>query len=137
MVQCREGALQQVSLVDAYAAEGWPDVNRLEAHLHLAEGYVARFFGIKPADIYGPTRGRSHIVEARHLVMYLARVEIGMTLEAVGRRYNRNRSTVSYACRCVEDRRDDPVYDLMVCEIEQLITLRDDYFFGIFKGQIL
>ncbi|MEJ8473918.1 helix-turn-helix domain-containing protein [Roseibium algae] len=100
--------------------------NRTAAHLHLAEGYVARAYCIRPEDLYQKTRGRAHVAEARHLVMYLSHVEIGMRLIEVARRYNRDRSTVAYACRRIEDGRDDPSFDMMVCQIEQLISMRDE-----------
>lgn len=104
--------------------------NRLAAHLHLAEGYVSRAFCIKPHDFYIDTRGPKHVAEARQVIMYLAHVEFGMPLADVGRRYFRDRSTASHACRKVEGMREDPIFDELVSEIEQLITLRADPLFG-------
>lgn len=103
--------------------------NRLAAHIHLAEGYVSRAFCIKPHDFFIDTRGPKHVAEARQLIMYLAHVEFGLPLTAVGRRYFRDRSTASYACRTIEHRREDPLFDQLVCEIEDLITLRKDPLF--------
>jgi hypothetical protein len=104
--------------------------NRLAAHLHLAEGYVSRAFCIRPHDFYIDTRGPKHVAEARQLIMYLAHVEFGLPLAAVGRMYLRDRSTASHACKKVEIKREDPVFDELVCEIENLITLRKDPLFG-------
>ncbi|QDG76984.1 helix-turn-helix domain-containing protein [Labrenzia sp. PHM005] len=106
--------------------------NRLAAHLHLAEGYVSRAFCIKPHDFYIVTRGPKHVAEARQLIMYLAHVEFGLPLAVVGRKYQRDRSTASYACRTIEHRREDPFFDQLVSEIEDLITLRKDPLFGSF-----
>lgn len=104
--------------------------NRIAAHLHLAEGYVSRAYCIKPGDFYLATRGKAHIAEARQLVMYLAHVEIGLSLSEVARRYHRDRTTASYACKAIEDRRDDPGFDALVCQIEALISLRKDPIFA-------
>lgn len=104
--------------------------NRLAAHLHLAEGYVSRAFCITPLDFYIHTRGPKHVAEARQVIMYLAHVEFGLPLADVGRRYLRDRSTASHACRKVEGMREDPVFDELVSDIEKLITLRADPLFG-------
>ena len=103
--------------------------NRIAAHLHLAEGYVSKAYCIKPGDFYIVTRGERNVAEARQLMMYLAHVEFGLTLKDAGKRYHRDRSTASYACRTIEDRRDDPLFDAMVCQIEDLVSLREDPLF--------
>ncbi|NVK33177.1 MAG: hypothetical protein HWE23_01780 [Rhodobacteraceae bacterium] len=95
---------------------------RAAAQLHLAEGYVARAFCIKPNDLYQQTRGRSHIAEARQLVMYLAHVELGMSISFVAQHFGRDRSTVAYACREVEQRREAPEFNELVTEIEELVS---------------
>lgn len=99
---------------------------RRKAHLHLLEGYVARAYLVEPADIYSRTRGRADVAEARQLIMYLAHVEMGLSMAEVAYRYGRDRSTAAYACREVEDRREDPVFDNLVSHIEALITMRRD-----------
>lgn len=98
------------------------------AHLHLAEGYVARAYLVEPTDFYARTRGKADVAEARQLVMYLAHVEIGFSLGEVAARYRRDRSTAAYACREVEDRREDPWFDGLVSHIEELVSLRRDPF---------
>lgn len=98
--------------------------NRVAAHLHLAEGYVARAHGIKPIELYSLTRGPIHVARGRQLVMYLAHIQLFMSLAEVGRHYFRDRSTASYACKVIESKRDDPDFDDFVTELEELITLR-------------
>ncbi len=99
---------------------------RIAAHLHLAEGYISRAFCIMPGEFYLPTRGPRNVSEARQLVMYIARVEFGLPTREIARRYQRDSSTVSHACRKTEDRRDDPSFDEIVTEIEGLVTLKWD-----------
>jgi len=111
--------------------------NRLAAHLHLAEGYVSQVFCIKPSDFFMRTRGRRPVAEARQLVMYLAHVEFGLPLREVGKRYFRDRSTASYACRKTENRRDDPRFDTIVRVIEARVSLTNDPLFdGKAEGAI-
>ncbi|GAA0772673.1 DNA replication initiation ATPase [Roseibium denhamense] len=104
--------------------------NRLAAHLHLAEGYVSRAYCIKPIEFYLETRGPAHIAEARQLVMYLAHVEFGIRVSDIARRYGRDRSTVAHAFKSIEDRRDDVGFDMMVGQIANLISLRQDPLFS-------
>lgn len=110
--------------------------NRIAAHLHLAEGYVSRAFCIKPGEFFINSRGPKNVAEARQLMMYLAHVEFGIPLRAVGQRYQRDRTTASYACRTIENRREDPVYDELVREIENLVSLRGDPLFASGEGAV-
>ena len=50
--------------------------------------------------------------------MYLMHVVFGMSLSAVGRHFGRDRTTASYACRQIEDRRDEPNFDMLVDRLE-------------------
>jgi chromosomal replication initiation ATPase DnaA len=63
---------------------------------------------------------------ARQSAMYLAHVLLGLNFSEVGRIFGRDRTTVAYACRSIETRRDDPVLDSTLCALEDvLISLRD------------
>lgn len=55
--------------------------------------------------IYGKSRLQD-VVQARHLVMYIARRE-GMSLQAIGTALNRDHSTVQFAVREEEKRRGE------------------------------
>lgn len=67
------------------------------------------------------TRGRANAAHARQLAMYLAHVVLGESLADVGAAFQRNRTTVSYACGIIEDLRDDPQFDRAVQALEQRI----------------
>ncbi|MTH97287.1 helix-turn-helix domain-containing protein [Roseibium sp. RKSG952] len=109
--------------------------SRVAAHLHLAEAYVSLAYCVPPLDFFGKGRGAKHVCEGRQLLMYLAHVEFGLSLADVARRYKKDRSTAHYACRRIEDRRDDPCFDGMVSEIETLVTLKDDPVFSFGKKE--
>lgn len=92
-----------------------------EQRLVRAEMIIAASFGIAREDLYRSTRGRKTVADARQIMMYLAHVTFGFTLGEVGRLYNRDRSTVGYACRKFEDLRDNPRHDRMLDQLERAI----------------
>ena len=59
---------------------------------------------------------------ARSLAMYLAHVAFGMSLGRAARAFGRDRSTVRYACRLIEDRRDDPRFDRWLEALERSLA---------------
>lgn len=56
--------------------------------------------------------------------MYLTHITFGVTLADVGRAFGRDRTTVVYACRTVEQRRDDPVLDAALTRLEARLRAR-------------
>ncbi|MEQ9517828.1 MAG: helix-turn-helix domain-containing protein [Parvibaculum sp.] len=86
--------------------------------VQLTCALVARAYNILSADLFRPTRGEARIAEARQVAMYLTHITFGMSLAAAARRFGRDRTTVAYACRQVEDRRDDDRFDLMLERLE-------------------
>lgn len=79
---------------------------------------VARAFGLPVPAIRGALRGCHDIARARQIVMYLARVALGLTYTGAGRLVGRDRTTAAYACRVIEDLRDDPVFDARLSALE-------------------
>ena len=58
---------------------------------------------------------------ARMAAMYVAHVAFGMNTTRVGFAFGRDRSTVTYACRLMEDRRDDARFDRWMEALEQSV----------------
>ena len=71
-----------------------------------------------PAGALRTGRGPRRIAFARQLAMYLTHVGFGVTLTEVGLCFERDRTTVRHACALVEDRRDQPAFDLSVSALE-------------------
>ena len=92
-----------------------------EARLFQA---VEAAFAVGLEDLHAATRGRCDIAFARQTGMYLARVALGMTLADAGHLFGRDRTTVSHACRIVEDLRDDPSFDALLHQMENFVLLR-------------
>jgi hypothetical protein len=78
--------------------------------------------GIAPADLLNKSRCRAEIAAARQLAMYLTHVVLGRSLTEVGTLFGRDRTTVAHACACIEDRRDDPLFDEQVGRLETAIV---------------
>ena len=64
---------------------------------------------------------RRRLCHARQIAMYLCHVSLGMRHGEIGTVFGRDRSTVGHACHVVEDRRDDPSYDVLILRLERLI----------------
>jgi len=75
---------------------------------------VSRAFAIPPDDLAGPSRGMAHVAFARQVAMYITATIGGLDHAAVGRLFNRDRTTVAHACAVVEDRLDRPELEHMM-----------------------
>ena len=86
------------------------------------EQAVSRVFRVSVGELRLVTRGRAKVALARQVAMYLAHVVFGLSLTEVGRLFERDRTTVSYACGVVEDRRDDHSFDGALDFLEQIVV---------------
>ncbi len=82
---------------------------------------VARAHGVTVAELFHHSRSCAPIAASRQLAMYLMHVVLGRNFTQVGRFFGRDRTTVSYACRVMEDMRDDLEYEKQVADLEQRI----------------
>ncbi len=80
---------------------------------------VARDFALGESEVMAKSRGAPRAALARQVAMYLAHVACGLDFAAVGRLFRRDRTTVSHACRVVEDLRDDAWFDRRVAALER------------------
>lgn len=82
---------------------------------------AARAFRVPLHELRAPTRRRTRVAEARQVAMYLTHVIFSVSLSEVGRLFGRDRTTAAYACRTVEDRRDEPAFDRLLDELAQML----------------
>ncbi|MBL8548404.1 MAG: chromosomal replication initiator DnaA [Hyphomonadaceae bacterium] len=66
-------------------------------------------------------RGGSKVSFSRQAGMYLCQVVFGLSYARVGNAFGRDRTTVSHACRLVEARRDDPVFEAWIDALESAL----------------
>ena len=84
---------------------------------------VSQVFGVSHSTLNLETRGCAHAARARQVAMYLAHVACGLTMMDAGRLFRRNRSTVSYACGVIEDRRDDINFNHALDLLENVVKV--------------
>lgn len=84
---------------------------------------VARSHGVTVKELFTHSRSRAPIAATRQLAMYLMHVLLSRSLTEVGRFFGRDRTTVAYACRVVEDMRDMPEFDTETSILEDDIRL--------------
>jgi chromosomal replication initiation ATPase DnaA len=63
-------------------------------------------------------RRRALVSHARQIAMYLAHVVGQLSLSEISAVFERDRTTVGYACHLVEDRRDSPIFDRQIETLE-------------------
>lgn len=80
---------------------------------------VARDFAIDRNVLSAPSRGSPHVALARQTAMYLAHTSFSISFGQIGRACGRDRTTVAHACRCIEEKRECPVFDERLRRLEQ------------------
>jgi hypothetical protein len=98
--------------------EGRRDVARAQFIIDL----VAMATGVAVRDILSDTRNHMRAARARQMAMYLAYVAYSWPLARIGRAFGRDRTTAGYACRLIEDLRDDRAFDARLNELEACLN---------------
>ena len=81
---------------------------------------LAACFSVSGRELRAPGRTRADICRVRQIGMYVAHVIAGLSMIEVGYGFQRDRSTVAYACHLVEDLRDDPDFERVILMIERI-----------------
>lgn len=106
-----------VRIVHSYVVRpSWPPI----------EDIVAAAQGVPVEEISARGRRSAPAALARQCAMYLAHVVLGASYTEIGRRFHRDRTTVAYACRVVEERREDANFDRLLTSIEHSIRAQSD-----------
>ncbi len=88
------------------------------ARCRLATRLAAYRFEVSRTAILRRGRGSRQSSAARQVAMYLAHVALGVPVGEAAKQFRRDRSTALFACRQVEDRRDDPAFDVALADLE-------------------
>lgn len=91
------------------------------AAAQLAAGIAGYALGVATGEILEPGRGPAAAAFARQIAMYLCHVGGELSLARVALAFDRDRSTVAHACHTVEDRREEPQFDLWLGTLEALM----------------
>jgi len=87
----------------------------------LAIAAVSLEFGVTELDLKSPKSQSRHIRFVRQVAMYLVHVVYELNHTHIARLFAKDRSTVSHACKVVEDSRDDGVFDLKLIRLENFL----------------
>lgn len=68
-------------------------------------------------------RGSAEVARARQVAMYLLHTALSVPYGEVAAMFGRDRTTVSHACRTIEDLRDDPMHDELLLRLEEMVEL--------------
>ncbi len=97
----------------------------LPAHIsHQALIVVAAVsleFGISDTNLVSPEKAGRHLRFARQVAMYLAHIVYELNHTQIGRLFSKDRSTVSHACKVIEDSREDGVFDMKLIRLENFL----------------
>jgi chromosomal replication initiation ATPase DnaA len=86
----------------------------------LMEAATAAAFAVPVDELRAPSRRAAEAAFARQCAMYLAHVVLSLRYSDIGRLFRRDRTTATYACQLVEERRDDPAVDRVLVTLEDL-----------------
>ncbi len=87
----------------------------------LAVRLAASAAGVAASEVVTSGRSSRRVSTARQIGMYLAHTAAGLPLAKVAAYFGRDRTTAAYACRLIEDRRDDRKFDAELAELEDLL----------------
>ena len=83
---------------------------------------AAALFNVSGKELREPGRSVLSVSRVRQIAMYVAHVELGLTMREVGDGFGRDRTTVLHACHQIEDLRDDPDFEAIVARVERVVT---------------
>ena len=84
---------------------------------------VACALQVNESRLLTSQRGTAQIARARQIAMYLLHTSLSIPYADVAAMFDRDRTTVSHACRTVEDLRDDPMHDDLIVKLEEMVEL--------------
>ena len=96
-----------------------PQSDALIEPCSVAAQLAAKAAGIPLGEVLHAQRGCRDSAAARALAMYLAHVGLGVPMSRVALGFGRHRSTVAYACRRIEERREVAGWDRWVDALEE------------------
>ncbi|MEM9234616.1 MAG: helix-turn-helix domain-containing protein, partial [Pseudomonadota bacterium] len=114
----RKGVRFKYSLEGIKMNNGHRHGEAVDWHAFTARRLVAGEFGVSEEELMAPTRARAEIAFTRQVAMYLAHVVYQLSYNEVAEAFDRERTTVAYACAVVEDARDDPSLDTRMEKLE-------------------
>lgn len=100
------------------------DPNNLDAILaKMIIANVALDFGVNNISVFSSKKIPAHLCYIRQSAMYLMHVVRQYSYSRIGLAFNLHNSTVAYACRTIENFRDDLVFDDKLAHLESCLQI--------------
>lgn len=87
----------------------------------LGAGVASYALDVPINEIFDLRRGTKKAAFARHVAFYLCHTGYAWSLARVAVAFGRDRSTVAHACHAIEDRREEPQFDLWIAGLEAMV----------------
>jgi hypothetical protein len=100
-----------------------PSGKRDEEIIELCECMIdvtAALFSVSSKDMRKTGRTPVEVSRVRQIAMYVTHVVLGLSMNEVGRGFQRERTTVLHACHLIEDMRDDREFDRIIAMTERV-----------------
>ncbi|HYD71896.1 MAG TPA: helix-turn-helix domain-containing protein [Candidatus Binatia bacterium] len=95
---------------------------RDRAAARLAADVASYALGVPVEEILEARQGGPRATAfARHVAVYLCHTGFEMSLARVAIAFGRDRSTIAHACHVIEDRREEPQFDLWIGGLETML----------------
>jgi len=92
-----------------------------KARARMIVSAVAMEFSVPDFVLNSPLKGSSEVSYARQVAMYLMYCVFGSTKQRIAEVFERHYTTVSHACRQIEEGRDDPIFDEKLLNLENFL----------------
>jgi chromosomal replication initiation ATPase DnaA len=102
------------------------DFRRDRLAVAFVTSLVALALDVSARDIASRQRTTNAAARGRQMAIYLAHIALAWPLCRVAAAFGRDRSTVSYAVRAIEDLRDDQAVDALLETLEACIQQAPD-----------
>lgn len=96
------------------------------ARARLVVAAVAIEFGVQEIAVVSKTKGTADVAFARQVAMYMVHCIYGVNRSRIAAIFHRDRSTVTHACRLIEDAREDRVLDDKLIKLENFLRQAPD-----------
>ena len=89
--------------------------------------FVAEQFEVPVKKLMIKTHSIANEAQARQIAIYLAHTIFSVSYREVGLYFGRDRTTVAYACKTIEDLRDNTAFDCRLSKLERLLSEAADF----------
>jgi len=99
-----------------------PNLLRIREYCNLSVIFTAKYYDVQIHELMSRTRANAQAAQARQIAVYLAHTLFSVSYRDVALYFRRDRTTVAYACRVIEDHRDSRIFDEKLSMVEEFLS---------------